>query len=90
MLGENACLRIIFTFCLAQPLGAMSREKILEGVQLFKKMDPKQTGLVNYDNLEEVLIKEYPRANVYKIIKTMDEEMLDRLFGGGDIGLKVS
>lgn len=70
-------------------MNRMSQDKVLEAVTLFKRMDPQDTGKADYDSLEEVLNQEYPRANVYKLIKTMNSEMQEKLFSGEKISLQV-
>jgi len=68
-----------------KPMQKLTKQKIIEAVELFKKMDPLETGVASYDSLEDVFINEFPKANVYKLIKTMDETVVSRLFSGGKI-----
>lgn len=48
------------------------------------------TDAVSYERLETCLIERYPKANVYKLLKTFDELVLNRLYLGGTISIEVS
>eukprot|EP00192_Tetraselmis_astigmatica_P012809 CAMPEP_0117654844 /NCGR_PEP_ID=MMETSP0804-20121206/3963_1 /TAXON_ID=1074897 /ORGANISM="Tetraselmis astigmatica, Strain CCMP880" /LENGTH=404 /DNA_ID=CAMNT_0005461157 /DNA_START=897 /DNA_END=2111 /DNA_ORIENTATION=+ len=64
---------------------ALTTKEIGSAVKLFRDIDVAGTGTITYGPLETALIKKFPAENIYKVIKTMDSDMLDRLYLGGSI-----
>ena len=61
----------------------------MRATRLFKHMDTEGTGHLTYQQLESGMHHNYPQSNVYVLIKTMKEAVLENLYLGGTIGIEV-